>query len=70
MAGKRFERKDSLKILARGIAKKLANVFKILTLGSFKPGALLVFNSLNLFATDCLETVGNDSVSSFASHLP
>ena len=43
MAGKHFELKDSLKMSASGIAKKSANVFKILTLGSFKPNDLLVF---------------------------
>ena len=43
MAGKHFELKDSLKMSASGIAKKSANVFKILTLGSFKPDDLLVF---------------------------
>ena len=59
MTGKHFELKDSLKISARGIANISANVFNILTLGLFKPGILLVFNSLNLFATDSLETIGS-----------
>ena len=54
---------------ASGIAKKSANVFKILTLGSFKPHDLLIFSSFNLFATDSLDTVGNDSVSLFINHF-
>ena len=69
MAGKHFELKDSLKMSASGIAKKSANVFKILTLGSFKPDDLLVFSSFNLFATDSHDTVGNDSVSLLINHL-
>ena len=51
------------------IAKKSANVFKISTLGSFKPDDLLVFSSFNLFATVSLDTVGNDSVSLFINHF-
>ena len=54
---------------ASGIVKKSANVFKILMLGSFKPDDLFVFSSFNLFATDSLDTVGNDSVSLFINHL-
>ena len=42
MAGKRFDLKDSLKISAKGIAKYSANIFRILTFGSFGPGRCFV----------------------------
>jgi hypothetical protein len=69
MAGKRFDLKDSLKISVRGIAKYSANIFRILTFGSFGPGALLGFNFLNLFATDFFVITGKVSISPYDSHL-
>ena len=54
---------------AKGTAKLVAKVFKILMFGSFKPGAFLIFSLLNSTATDSLEILGNCSSLLSSNHL-